>query len=257
MRETVAARATRRRIPSTREWEAAAWVWEPSAAERAAAPAWIGFAFAAVLVAGAAARTFWRPDPVAEPRTDEVLWIEEASLAPQAGPTTPTAERSTDRRGEPEPPAVPSPPLPPAEAPGADDPGPVFSSDEATTTGALAVASGGATGAGAEDGPQAPVPATRAEPGALAVGSVPASVHPVVPRYPPRAEALGQEATVEALVTTDTLGDVVELRIVRSGGREFDESVRRAVLATRFRVPVVEGRPRAVAFRLPYRFRLE
>jgi TonB family protein len=68
---------------------------------------------------------------------------------------------------------------------------------------------------------------------------------------------MGLESKVVALVTTDTSGNVVDFRIERSGGRDFDESVRRAALATRFTVPVRDGRARAVAFRLPYSFRLD
>ena len=60
-----------------------------------------------------------------------------------------------------------------------------------------------------------------------------------------------------ALVTTDASGNVVDLRIEKSGGRDFDESVRRAVLSTKFVVPLRGGEGQAIAFRLPYRFRLD
>lgn len=94
-------------------------------------------------------------------------------------------------------------------------------------------------------------------PGTDTLGEVPASAHPVAPRYPARAEARGLEARVVALVATDTLGNVVSIRIERSGGPEFDESVRQALRSTRYTVPVREGRRRPVAFRLPYEFRLD
>lgn len=94
--------------------------------------------------------------------------------------------------------------------------------------------------------------------GPVQMASVPASTRPVVPVYPPRAEAAGIEAGVVAIVTTDTTGKVVEFRVERSGGREFDQAVRAAVMSTRFVVPRGgDGRGRAVAFRLPYDFRLE
>jgi TonB family protein len=93
--------------------------------------------------------------------------------------------------------------------------------------------------------------------GPLSLGSVPGSASAIIPIYPARAEAEGREGTVVALVTTDTLGRVVDWKIEKSAGREFDESVRRAVLSTRYQVPVRDGRPQAVVFRLPYRFRLE
>lgn len=93
--------------------------------------------------------------------------------------------------------------------------------------------------------------------GPIEVSGVPGSVRPVLPVYPPRAERMGLESRVVALVTTDSSGKVVDFRLEKSGGREFDHSVRQAVVATRFVVPrSPDGRARAVAFRLPYEFKL-
>jgi len=183
-----------------------------------------------------------------------VVWIEEPR--PE---TTPPPPASDDPRPRPEPetdpppaqtPAAPLDALQPTPEPAAD---PAFGLDDAVATGGLAVATGSTLERAAEPVVRAPA----APAGPVLVDAAPASVRPVVPRYPPRAEAAGVEATVVALVTTDAAGNVVDLRIERSGGRDFDESVRRAVLATRFVVPVRDGAGQAIAFRLPYRFRLD
>lgn len=120
----------------------------------------------------------------------------------------------------------------------------------------MTVAQGTAEGTSAEETPPAPA-APSAPAGPVSVPGVPASVAPLLPGYPARAEAEGREGTVVALVVTDTLGRVVDLRIEKSAGRDFDESVRRAALSSRFVVPRRDGKALAVAFRLPYRFRLD
>jgi len=136
----------------------------------------------------------------------------------------------------------------------APSPDPAFGLDAVEATGGMAVASGTTL----MKPPDPVVRELEAPSGPVAVSGVPASVSPVVPRYPARAEELGLEARVVALVTTDSLGRVVDFRVERSGGREFDLSVRQAVLSTRFQVPRgPDGRARAVIFRLPYEFRLE
>ncbi len=150
----------------------------------------------------------------------------------------------------PEPAPLPLAPVPETPA----NPDPAFGLDDAVETGGLDVAAGATL---AEE-PDPVVRPPQPPAGPVHVASVPASARPVVPVYPPRAEAAGIEAAVVALVTTDTTGNVVDFRVERSGGREFDQAVRTAVMATRFVVPRgPDGRARAVAFRLPYDFRLE
>jgi TonB family protein len=120
----------------------------------------------------------------------------------------------------------------------------------------MTTAQGTAQGTTIEEHPSAPI-APQPPAGPVSISGVPASVAPLLPGYPTRAEAEGREGTVVALVVTDTLGQVVDLRIEKSAGRDFDESVRRAALASRFVVPRREGKALAVAFRMPYRFRLD
>jgi outer membrane biosynthesis protein TonB len=51
------------------------------------------------------------------------------------------------------------------------------------------------------------------------------------------------EAVVEALITLNEHGKVSEVRFLRSGGKDFDESVRRSVYASVFKPLVEGGRP--------------
>ena len=249
MPELVASRAMRRRAPHPNDWNAVAWSAVPVVA------GWTGpwrvllaaGAFV-VLLAGGALRGFMT-ESVASVEPDPV-WIEMPPRpleAPVAPPPPPPEERAA-----PEPAQAPAPLQSVPEA--APDPDPAFGLDDAVETGGLAVASG--TTLAKEPDPVVRPPEPPSGPVALA--SVPASVRPVVPVYPPRAEERGIEARVVALVTTDTSGNVVRVGIERSGGRDFDESVRRAILSTRFSLPRGEdGRARAATFRMPYDFRLE
>jgi len=253
-RAIVATRSARRRIPSSADWDLAHWNWEPVVKERRRSrrvAGWMLFALGAIVVL-VAVQVFGSRHTVPQVK-DDILWMEETPV-----PVTPpaTTESVVPERFEPSSPqAVQAAPVPleVAPAPAANTSEPVFGMDDAGPTGDLAVATGTTLAGPSQETVRDPEPAA----GALLLESVPASTKPVVPRYPPAAEALGKEGSVVALVTTDTAGNVVGFRIEKSGGRDFDESVRRAALSTRFRVPVREGRPRAVAFRMPYSFRLE
>lgn len=250
----VSTRSMRRQIPTHPAWTKELWNWEPLAkANRKSRLAfrWMMFAMVAILaVVGFQLVVSGTPEPST---MDEIVWLEESpppsqvpdkteSVAPDmAQPNAPTASADTP---------LPNDPTPSISEPSRE---PVFGMDDAVGTGGLEVAIGG-TLARTSD----PIVGESGPPtGPLVLGAVPGSTKPVLPRYPPRAEAMGVEASVVALVTTDTSGNVVGVRIERSGGRDFDESVRAAVLSTRFQVPVRDGRARAVAFRLPYSFRLE
>lgn len=249
-REIVATRAFRRRIPS--EVSGNLWTWRPILRPKPRsnrALRWASLALAGI----AALLAFQRFDdvPVA-PEENEIVWLE----TPPEPPPEPPRTESVVAPPPPEPVALPVAPVPlPDPTPAVDpDPDPAFGLDDAVETGGLAVATGQTLARAAEEVVRPPV---ETPPGPVMLSGVPGTTNPVVPRYPPRAEAKGLEASVVALVTTDTSGNVVAFRIEKSGGREFDESVRRAALSTRFTVPRREGRAQAVAFRLPYSFRLE
>lgn len=249
MPELVAGRSARRRIPKAAVWNRTAWRSDLREADRSRSSPW--FLGACVVFLGMATIARGVGGEGAVTLREEPEWMEMPSRGVE--PVSP-------------PPTPPSPPTPSdlprvhapiplerrAEDPPAPDPS--FGLDDAVATGELAVAAGGTLAR--EPDPVVRVPDPPAGP--FAVEAVPASVRPVVPIYPPRAEERGLEARVVALVTTDTLGNAIDVRIEASGGREFDQSVRRAIFATRFVLPRdTQGRARSVAFRMPYDFRLQ
>ncbi len=248
----VSTRSARRRIPAATVWDERLWAWEKAARRRNRGRLvawWMLFAIVAIAALAGVQRLTNRTGAV--DRQEEVFWLDEAPpAAASPEPTESVREESTQPVASVAVAPRPFEPVPTSAAPASD---PAFGLDDAGPSGDLAVA----TGTTLERPSEEVVRPVEPPPGPLLVGSVPASTSPVVPRYPPHAEAIGLEADVVALVTTDTAGNVVDFRIERSGGRDFDESVRKAALSTRFRVPLREGRPRAVAFRLPYSFRLE
>lgn len=240
-------RSARRRIPSESAWGDVAWAWP--APRRRVGDLLVVPAGVSLLAMGIGLLVVLRGAP--PPPDDTVVWIEEP---PAVASSSPPDEPPPPPEPEVAPPLAAQPPAPetvqPVAEPAVD---PAFGLDDAVATGGMEVATGSTLARAAEPVVRAPTPPA----GPVLVEGPPASVRPVVPKYPPRAEQAGIEATVVALVTTDASGNVVDLRIERSGGRDFDESVRRAVLATRFVVPVRDGVGQAIAFRLPYRFRLD
>lgn len=254
MPELVASRRLRRRVPALEAWESVGW-GEPARQGAGLAGVRSGWLVAGSLMALVAAG-IWRAagtDSVVI-REDAPVWMElpppPVEQAVPSPPPPPPPPREVVR--PPEPQAAPAPLAPVPDAP--VDPDPAFGLDDVAQTGGMAVAAG----ATLAKEPDPVVRSPRVPSGPVQVASVPASVRPVVPVYPRRAEEAGIESRVVAIVTTDTTGNVVEFKVERTGGRDFDRSVRDAVMATRFVVPRgSDGRARAVAFRLPYDFRLE
>lgn len=79
----------------------------------------------------------------------------------------------------------------------------------------------------------------------------------VEPTYPEWALDQGVEAVVDVMVTLDESGKVADLKFLRSGGKDFDEAVRRAVHATAFKPLIELGRAVSCSFKKQYRFRLD
>ena len=79
-------------------------------------------------------------------------------------------------------------------------------------------------------------------------------VSQAMPVYPDWALDQGVEAVVQALITLDEKGKVTEVRFLRSGGKDFDESVRRSVYASIFKPLVQGGRPVPCRFVKDFRF---
>ena len=78
-------------------------------------------------------------------------------------------------------------------------------------------------------------------------------VSQAMPVYPDWALDQGVDAVVQALITLDEKGKVSEISITRSGGKDFDESTKRAIRASVFK-PLMEG-GRAVPCRFVKDFR--
>lgn len=245
-------RAARRTLPDRGRWSDASWAWTPPT--RAHGPRAFRAALAGSVLTflGLATGLHFLVRPAPAPASPAPEWVEMEPPRLQAPAPAPTARQVAPRAAA----SVPAPPSPAPEVPAAPSPPQTLGDPSPSSQGSMAVAQGTAQGTVPEETPPAAVQAPGPV-GPVTVQGVPASLEPLLPTYPTRAEAEGREGTVVALVVTDTLGRVVELRIEKSAGRDFDESVRRAVLASRFVVPRREGKAVAVAFRMPYRFRLD
>jgi TonB family protein len=181
---------------------------------------------------------------------DDVFFIEDQvpqPPSPEPPPPLPPAS-DPDRQPPPEPdPAIKPEDLPP----------PQFGLTEETLgeAGELAVAAGNTLMTSADTVVLPPPPPLPTAPQML--DQPPSLVKGEAPQYPARALDLGLEGTVVALITIDTLGAVTDVVIEKSAGRDLDQAVLRASLATTFRAPVRQGRKVGARFRRPYEFRLE
>jgi len=79
----------------------------------------------------------------------------------------------------------------------------------------------------------------------------------VEPAYPEWALDQGVEAVVDVLITLDDKGKVSDIRILRSGGSDFDKAVQAAIRSTKFKPLVELGRAVPCSFKKQYRFRLD
>jgi TonB family protein len=127
--------------------------------------------------------------------------------------------------------------------------------EQLSETGDLAVATGNTLMTEADSVVKAPVQALPALP--QLVDQAPRILKGRPPEYPMRALERGLEATVVVLITIDTLGRVSRVDVERSGGRDFDPEVLRAVKALVFQPPVRNGKRTAARFRQPYEFKLQ
>lgn len=79
----------------------------------------------------------------------------------------------------------------------------------------------------------------------------------VKPVYPASERAVGSQARVLVEVFINQYGGVDDVKIVKSGGRFFDEAVIKAVKTSSFDPAYIEGKPVAVQVQIPYLFKLE
>ena len=90
------------------------------------------------------------------------------------------------------------------------------------------------------------------------VGRQPYFKNSVKPVYPASERARGVEALVKVEIDLNEYGGVDDVRIVKSGGRLFDEEAIKAVKTSSFEPAYSDGRPTGVkGVQLTYRFKLE
>jgi len=151
---------------------------------------------------------------------------------------------------QPKPPPPNQPPPPPQPTP----PPPQFglSSDATAANGGFAVATGNTLMKPADTVVKKAPPPLPASP--IQSNFDVQVVSQAMPVYPDWALDQGVEAVVQALITLDEKGKVTEVRFLRSGGKDFDESVRRSVYASIFKPLVQGGRPVPCRFVKDFRF---
>ena len=80
--------------------------------------------------------------------------------------------------------------------------------------------------------------------------------HQALPVYPEAERREGVESSVLAEALIDKNGDVLEIRIIDSGGANFDSAVKDALKSTRFNPGYIDSRAVRVRIRIPFKFTL-
>lgn len=90
------------------------------------------------------------------------------------------------------------------------------------------------------------------------VASLPEFIEKTRPEYPVSARIRNQESEVLVETYIDENGKLRKVTIIRSGGREFDESVLKALNKSRFKPAISkEGQAVPVRVRIPFKFELD
>lgn len=185
-----------------------------------------------------------------------VMVQEEAPKPPEpTKPPPPPPPLPPEKPQEATPP--PSDPNPPPQA--APPPPPQFGLPDGSTSdnGSFAVATGNTIMKKAEEVVKPPPVVQALPPAPVAITRPPDELSPVRPEYPEWAQDQGVTAVVVAQVTIDAGGSVVDVRIVRSGGKDFDRSARAALVAARYRPYVKDGKAVPAVFERRFDFQLE
>ncbi len=74
--------------------------------------------------------------------------------------------------------------------------------------------------------------------------------------YPPAERRAGAQANVLAEVTIDSVGSVISVRILKSGGAAFDDAVKQALMKSTFTPGMIDNKPVGTRFQVPFRFNL-
>ena len=183
-----------------------------------------------------------------------VMVQEDAPKPPEAvkppPPPPPPPEKPKDLT-----PPPPNPNPPPTPAP---PPPPQFGLPDGATSdnGAFAVATGNTVMKKAEAVVKV-APVQALPPAPVAITRPPDELAPVKPVYPEWALDQGVTAVVVAQVTIDASGQVVDVRITRSGGKDFDRAARAALGTARYRPYVKDGKAVPAIFERRFDFQLE
>jgi TonB family protein len=177
-------------------------------------------------------------------------WQDEVQLVVAAPPPPPPKEIKEPPKPLPPPPREKAPPPPAAEPP----PPPQFGLEKeaAGEKGDMAVATGNTLLKKSDDTVKPEPPPPPPEPLLLDQEAVPLEKVPA--KYPEWAEEQGVTSRVLLMVTVDAAGRVVDARVEKSGGKDFDQAALEAIKATRYRPYVEKGRPLPVRFVVPYEF---
>ncbi|HQF54399.1 MAG TPA: energy transducer TonB [Fibrobacteria bacterium] len=189
---------------------------------------------------------------------DEFVTIVEVREAPPPPPPPPPPKEEPPpppKELEPPKPVPPDPDQPPP--PPMDDPPPPqfgIPEDGTAANGGFAVATGNTLMTRADT-------VVKKAPPPLPPAPIQSSfdamvVDDVMPVYPEWALDQGVQAVVEVMVTLDEKGKVSDIQFIRSGGKDFDEAVRRSLRATRFKPLIDQGKPVPCRFRKKYNFEL-
>jgi TonB family protein len=104
--------------------------------------------------------------------------------------------------------------------------------------------------------------ATESKPSSLVIQPLskltrpPAFLHKIDPVYPVAEQRAGSQANVLAEVTIDNKGEVLDVRIVKSAGKHFDEAVMEALKKSMFVPGYINKEAVAVRVLVPFRFNL-
>jgi len=187
---------------------------------------------------------------------EEMVMVQEEAKPPEPTKPPPPPPPPPPEKPQETTPPPPDPNPPPQAAP---PPPPQFGLPDGALSdnGSMAVATGTTINKKPEDVVKAPPPVQALPPAPVAITRAPDELSPVRPEYPEWAQDQGVTAVVVAQVTIDANGQVVDVRIVRSGGKDFDRSARAALAAARYRPYIKDGKAVPAVFERRFDFQLE
>ena len=85
----------------------------------------------------------------------------------------------------------------------------------------------------------------------------PSFLRKIDPVYPASELRSGSQAYVLAEVTLDAEGKLLDVKILKSAGMQFDNAVSEAIRSSVFQPGYIESKPVAVRVQIPFRFKLK